>query len=87
MDHMPSPLKPLTSLAAIGLGVALVTGPANAVPTATASGLTSPIFQVHDARYPTGENAAGFTSRTYAPNYAGRFYRAMPYGGSDEIRE
>ena len=41
---MPSPFKTLTSLAAIGLGVTLLTGPANAVPTATPSDLTSPGF-------------------------------------------
>jgi hypothetical protein len=48
---MPSPFKTLTSLVAIGLGVALLTGPANAVPPTTAPGLTSPGFQVHDAGY------------------------------------
>jgi hypothetical protein len=48
---MPSPFKTLTSLAAIGFGVALLTSPANAVPTATASSLTNPGFQVHEAGY------------------------------------
>jgi hypothetical protein len=48
---MPSPFKTLTSLAAIGFAVALLTSPANAVPTATASGLISPGFQVHEGGY------------------------------------
>jgi hypothetical protein len=88
MDHMPSPFKTLPSLAAIGLSVALLTGPANAVPTTTAFGLTSPGFQVHDAGYyKQGKRRSLYVEDYYAPNYAGRSYRAMPYGGSDEVRE
>lgn len=85
---MPSPFKTLTSLAAIGFGVALLTSPANAVPTATASGLTSPGFEVHEAGYSNrGKRRSLYVEDYYAPNYAGRSYRSMPYGGSDEIRE
>jgi hypothetical protein len=79
MDHMPSPFKTLTSLVAIGLGVALLTGPANAVPPTTAPGLTSPGFQVHDAGYSNrGKRRSLYVEDYYAPNYAGRSYRAMP---------
>ena len=85
---MLSPFKTLTSLAAIGFGVALLTSPSNAVPTATASGLTSPGFQVHEAGYSNrGKCRSLYVEDYYAPNYAGRSYRSMPYGGSDEIRE
>src|SRR6185437_9516554 len=83
MDHMPSPFKTLTSLAAIGLGVTLLTGPANAVPTATPSDLTSPGFQVHDAGDSSrGKRRSLYVKDYYAPNYAGRSYRAVPYGGA-----
>ena len=79
---MPNPFKTLTSLAAIGFGVALLTSPANAVPTATASGLT------HEAGYSNrGKRRSLYVEDYYAPNYAGRSYRSIPYGGSDEIRE
>ena len=84
--RLKDPFKTLTSLAAIGFGVALLTSPANAVPDRFC--LTSPGFQVHEAGYSNrGKRRSLYVEDYYAPNYAGRTYRSMPYGGSDEIRE
>ncbi len=83
---MPSSFKTLTSLAAIGFGVALLTSPANAVPTATASGLTSPGFQVHEAGYSNrGKRRSLYVEDYYAPNYAGRSYRSIRVSPRDLV--
>jgi hypothetical protein len=87
MDHMPSPFKTLTSLAAIGLGVTLLTGPANAVPTATPSDLTSPGFQVRRRLLEPGKAPLALRQGLLRAELCRQVVPRRALWRSDEIRE
>jgi hypothetical protein len=86
---MPSPLKTLAPVAAVGLSLGLfaAASAASATPIQATSGLTSPGLQVEDAGYRHAQRQSLYVEDYYGPDDSVRSYRAMPYGGSDEIRE
>lgn len=86
---MPNPLKTLAPMAAVGLSLGLfaAASTASATPIQATSGLTSPGLWVEDAGYRRAQRQSLYVEDYYGPDYSVRSYRAMPFGGSDEIRE
>jgi hypothetical protein len=93
MEHMPNPFRTLTTRSfattaalALGLGLFAGFGPASAASIHTGIGLASPNLKVEDVGYKRKYRQL-YTYDYVAPDSGYRSYRAVPYGGDDEIRE
>jgi hypothetical protein len=87
---MPRPFKtlsPIITTTALAFSFGLFAPLSAASAASNKSGLSSPGLQVEEVGYKHSKRRSLFVEDYYSPNYSVRSYRALPYSGSDEIRE